>query len=184
MDIQNQCIQAYRKHRNLKLAAQDVGIPWQSVYVQLRNADEPVTGDKLKYGSDSDKLAARGEQMFHSFVPESISHNEREFQSKLDFTVRGYGVDVKTSTLRLSNKACKVRRWAFCTKKQEASADFVVCFGIAGDGESLAKTLLIPGEIIRKYTTVSLSEAGGKWDDYSVEPGDLETFFAALPFKR
>jgi len=184
MSIQQQCIDAYRKHRNLKLAAHDVGIPWQSVYVQLRNADEPVMGDKLKYGSDTDRLAARGEQIFQALVPGAISHNERKYQSKLDYTVRGYGIDVKTSTLKLSNKACKLRRWAFYTKKQEASADFVVCFGIAADGESLAKVLLIPGEIIRKYTTVSLSEAGGKWDDYSVEPDGLNAFFEALPSKQ
>jgi hypothetical protein len=184
MSIQQQCIDAYRKHRNLKLAAGDVGIPWQSVYVQLRNADEPVMGDKLRYGSDSDKLAARGEQIFQSLVPGAVSHNDRQYQSKLDFNVRNYGVDVKISTLRLSNKACKVRRWAFCTKKQEMSADFVVCFGLNEQGDSLVKALLIPGEVVRKYATVSLSERGGKWDDYSIEPADLNAFFAALPPKQ
>lgn len=184
MSIQEQCITAYRQHRNLKRAAGDVGIPWQTVYVHLRRAGEPVTGDKSRYGSDSDKLAAKGEQLFQSLVPGATNHNERQFQSKLDFSVRGYGVDVKISTLRLSSKACKVRRWAFCTKKQEMAADFVVCFGIAEDGESLAKTLLIPGEIIRKYMTISISEAGGKWDDYSVEAGELDAFFAGLPIKQ
>lgn len=184
MVMQNQCIEAYRKHKNLKLAAVDVGISWQMVYVHLRSAGEPVTGDKLRYGSESDKLAARGERVFKGLVPFAEDQNTKQFQSKLDFVVRGYGVDVKTSTLRRSNKACRLRRWAFSTKKQEMVADFVVCLCIADDGDSLQKVLLIPGEIIRKYATVSLSESGGKWDDYAIPSGELAAFFDAMATAR
>lgn len=184
MGVQQACIDAYRKHRNLKLAAVDVGIPWQTVYVHLRSAGEPVMGDKLKYGSDKDRLAARGEQLFLSLVPKAQSHNETMFQSKIDFNVHGYGVDVKTSTLKFGHKACKLRRWAFSMKKQEMYADFFVCFGLNEQGDNLVKALLIPGEVVRKYATVSLSERGGKWDDYSIEPADLNAFFAALPSKQ
>lgn len=183
MGVQQACIDAYRKHRNLKLAAVDVGIPWQTVYVHLRSAGEPVMGDKLKYGSDKDRLAARGEQLFLRLVPGALSQNETMFQSKIDFNVRDYGVDVKTSTLKRGHKACKLRRWAFSMKKQEMYADFFVCFCMSESGDDLMKTLLIPGEIARKYSTVSLSERGGKWDDYAVEPGDLNAFFEALPAK-
>lgn len=183
MGVQQACIDAYRKHRNLKLAAVDVGIPWQTVYVHLRSAGEPVMGDKLKYGSDKDRLAARGEQLFLRLVPGALSHNETMFQSKIDFNVRDYGVDVKTSTLKFGHKACKLRRWAFSMKKQEMYADFFVCFCMSESGDNLMKTLLIPGEIARKYATVSLSERGGKWDDYAVEPSDLKAFFEALPAK-
>lgn len=181
MDIQQSCVDAYRNHKNLKLAAADVGIPWQSVYVHLRKAGEPVTGDKLRYGSESDKIAARGEILFKSLVPFADDQNGRKFQSKIDFDVRGYGVDVKTSTLKLSNKNCKLRRWAFSTKKQEMIADFFVCLCLGRDGDSLQKVLLIPGEIARKYTSISLSEAGGKWDDYAVLSSDIAEFFEALP---
>lgn len=181
MDIQQSCVDAYRNHKNLKLAAIDVGIPWQSVYVHLRKAGEPVTGDKLRYGSESDKIAARGELLFKSLVPFADDQNGRKFQSKIDFDVRGYGVDVKTSTLKLSNKNCKLRRWAFSTKKQEMIADFFVCLCLGRDGDSLQKVLLIPGEMARKYTTISLSEAGGKWDDYAVLSSDIAEFFEALP---
>ena len=181
MDIQQSCVAAYRNHKNLKLAAADVGIPWQSVYVHLRKAGEPVTGDKLRYGSESDKIAARGELLFKSLVPFADDQNGRRFQSKIDFDVRGYGVDVKTSTLKLSNKNCKLRRWAFSTKKQEMIADFFVCLCLGRDGDSLQKVLLIPGEIARRYTTISLSEAGGKWDDYAVLSSDIAEFFEALP---
>lgn len=184
MDIQQSCVEAYRNHKNLKLAAVDVGIPWQAVYVHLRNAGEPVTGDKLRYGSDSDRLAARSEQEFLRLVPSAKDNNRAKFQSKIDFHVRGYGVDVKASRLRLSSKNCKVKRWAFCTKKQEMTADFVVCFGLGSDDESLSKVLLIPGEIVRKFMTISLSELGGKWDDYVVEASDLAEFFDSLPLKH
>lgn len=183
MGIQEQCIEAYRRHRNLKLAAGDVGIPWQTVYVHLRSAGEPVIGDKLKYGSETDKLAAKGEQLFLGLVPFAKDQNAKQFQSKVDFVVRGHGVDVKTSTLRKSNKACKVKRWAFSVKKQEMIIDFLVCLCMNHDGETLQKLLLIPGEIARKYTTISLSETGGKWEDYIVPACDLEAFFLELPPK-
>lgn len=181
MNVQQECVSAYRKHKNLKVAAVEVGIPWQSVYVHLRSAGEPVTGDKLRYGSVSDKIAAMGERAFKSLVPFAEDQNKRQFQSKIDFSVRGYGVDVKTSTLKLSNKNCKVRRWAFSTKKQEQIADFFICLCLGDDGQSLQKVLLLPGEIARKYTTISLSEAGGKWDDYAVPDNEVAEFFESLP---
>lgn len=182
MDMQQECVTAYRNHRNLKLAAVDVGIPWQKVYIHLVEAGEPVTGDKLKYGSDSDKLAAKGEQLFLSFVPLAFDANSQKYQSKIDFLVFGRGVDVKTSTLRTSNKACRLKRWAFSLKKQEATADFFVCFCMDSDGMELVKALLIPGEIARKYQTISLSESGGKWDDFIVDPAELQEFFSSLPY--
>lgn len=181
MEVQQACVVAYRRHKNLKLAAGDVGIPWQTVYVHLRKAGEPVTGDKLKYGSDKDKLAARGEQIFMQLVPFAEDQNQHKYQSKLDFIVRGHGVDVKTSTMKLGNKLSRIRRWAFSVKKQEVTADFMVCLCLGDDGESLSKTLLIPGEIIRKYTSISLSEQGGKWSDYEVDSHSLSDFFKSLP---
>lgn len=181
MDIQQECIAAYRRHKNLKLAAGDVGIAWQTVYVHLRNAGEPVTGDKLKYGSETDKLAAKGERIFSELVPFAHDTNADKFQSKIDFIVRGHLVDVKTSRLKQSNKASKLRRWAFCLKKQEMIAGFFVCFGLADDEDRQAKTLLIPGEIARRYQTISLNERGGKWADYEVDPLTLADFFKSLP---
>ena len=56
-------IEAYGRHKNLKIAAAEVGIPWQKLYLILRNAGVPVVGDKLRYGSDRDKLA-RKEKVF------------------------------------------------------------------------------------------------------------------------
>lgn len=181
MSIQQECVTAYRKHKNLKLAALDVGIPWQSTYVHLRNAGEPVTGDKVRYGSDKDRLAAKAEALFKSFVPSAVDQNDGKYQSKIDFIVHGYSVDVKSSTLRLSNKACKLRRWAFSMKKQEMLADFFVCLCFDIDGDELLKLMLVPGEIVRKYATISLSEMGSKWDDYIIAADELDTFFNSLP---
>lgn len=182
MNIQQRCVSAYRQHRHLKLAAEDVGIPWQTVYVHLRRAGEPVTGNKLAYGSDADKLAGLGERQFLSLVPDAEDMNGRKFQSKVDFYVRGYSVDVKCSTLKLGSKGTDRRRWAFSVKKQEAIADFFVCFGFDADKE-IAACLLIPGEISRRMTTINLPESGGKWRDYEVDPGSLRAFFDSLPRK-
>ena len=181
MDVQQQCVNAYRQHQNLKVAAQDVGIPWQTVYVHLRNAGEPVTGNKLKYGSESDRLAAKAERIFLGLVPFAEDQNTRQFQSKVDFLVRGFGIDVKASRLKIQGPNSS--RWMYSVKKQEAIADFFVCLGFDSEAETLESVLLVPGEIARMHTTISHSSRRGKWSDYLVSPADLAPFFAALPSK-
>lgn len=179
MNTQQKCIAAYERHKNLKLAGQEVGLSWQMVYVHLRKANVPVTGDKSRYGSDTDRLAAKGEAYFQSLVPIAEDQNKKQFQPKFDFLVKGYRVDVKSSTLRKSHKDCKVMRWAFCSKKQETEADFFVLLGY--ENHRPAHIWLIPGEISRKYATISISTgAKGKWWDYEVNPADLLDFFNQL----
>ena len=177
--ITQQCIEAYSKHKNLKLAANDVGIPWQTVYVHLRKANVPITGDKLKYGSETDKLAARAEQRFLRLVPEAQDQNTRQFQSKVDFVVNGMSVDVKASRLHSAGSG-QSRRWAFSVKKQEFCADFFVCFAYEQEGDAVSAVLLVPGETARKHSTISLPQAGGRWRDYEVQEADLASFFSDL----
>lgn len=179
MTIQQRCVEAYRRHKHLKLAGDDLGIPWQSVYVHLRKAGEPVTGDKIKYGSDKDRLAAFAEAKFLELVPYAEPMNRTKYQAKYDFDVRGHKVEVKSSRAKQSNKNCKLKRYAFSLKKQEHIADFFVCFFM--DGCFAGDALLIPGEIARHYQTISISESGGKWLDYLIKRGDIEPFFRSLP---
>src|SRR5690606_17303781 len=135
-------------------------------YVHLRKAGEPVVGNKLKYGSETDRLAAKAEQIFLDLVPFAVDQNTRQFQSKVDFLVGSLGVDVKAARLR--PHSIKSSRWMFSIKKQEAIADFFVCFGFDEKAERVISALLVPGEIARKHTTISLSERGGKWADYLI----------------
>lgn len=176
--IQQRCVEAYRQHQNLKIAAQHVGIPWQTVYVHLRKAGEPVTGNKLKYGSETDRLAARAERMFLKLVPFAEDQNTRQFQSKVDFLVGGLGVDVKASRLKVYSP--KSSRWMYSIKKQEAIADFFVCIGFDQSATNVVSVLLVPGEIARMHTTISHSSRGGKWADYLVQPDALAPFFRSL----
>lgn len=173
------CIDAYTKHKHLKLAANDVGIPWQTVYVHLKRAGVSVTGDKLRYGSDTDRTAAVAEQHFLHLVPSATDQNAAKFQSKVDFLIHGFGVDVKASRLHGAG-AGKSKKWMFSVKKQEAVADFFVCFAYTEDLQKVVRTLLIPGELARHHTSISLPEHGGKWSDYEIEPESLAQFFAAL----
>lgn len=181
-ELTQRCVVAYAKHKHLKLASNDVGIPWQTVYVYLRRAGIQVTGDKLRYGSDTDRLAAIAEQHFQRLVPSAKDQNSTKFQSKVDFFVYGFGVDVKSSRLHDAGLG-KSKKWAFSVKKQEAVADFFVCFAYADDSQHVVRTLLIPGEIAKHYTNISLPEWGGKWADYEVDPDSLEQFFASLKAK-
>ena len=169
MDKRQACIESYSRLKNLKLAGLELGIPWQTVYVHLRAAGVPVTGDKSRYGSDTDRLAAKAETIFSTLVPNAENQNDHQFQAKVDFMVNGYSVDVKASRLRNG-------RWAFSLKKQELIADFFACFAFNDD--DTYRTLLVPGEVCRYLQTISLSAVTHtKWWDYEIGADELRSFF-------
>jgi len=112
-------IEAYEKHKNLKLAANDVGLPWQTVYVHLKRAGVPVVGDKLRTMAETD---------FIKLVPFAIPTNTIRWQAKFDFQVASLKVDVKAAKPHRQSKRFDGMRWAFCMKKQTLSCDFIVCF--------------------------------------------------------
>ena len=169
MDKRDACIESYSRLKNLKLVGLELGIPWQTVYVHLRAAGVPVTGDKRRYGSDTDRLAARAEEIFTSLVPGAKDQNEVQFQAKVDFIVGSYSVDVKAARLRNN-------RWAFSLKKQELVADFFACLAFADDGSY--RLLVLPGEVCRYLQTISVSANGQtKWWDYEIQPSELARFF-------
>lgn len=172
MDIQDKCVQSYRRIKNLKLVGEELGIPWQTVYVHLRAVGEPVTGDKLRYGSDTDRFAARAERKFNELVPFAISQNEKKFQSKVDFMVGDSTIDVKAANL-------KNNRWSFSLKKQENIADFFVCFAFSDDGTY--RVVMIPGDVCRNIQTISLGVKGStRWWDYEISPSELTDFFKSI----
>ncbi len=171
-------VAAYEKHKNLKLAADELGMKWQSLYLELRKLGVAVTGDKTRYGSDKDRLASWAESEFVRLVPHAKSQNDLQYQAKVDFKVGEEAVDVKCSTLKQSSKNFASRRWAFSVKKQELSSTFFVCFGKLDDGY---KIFMIPTEIARHYQTVSIAETGNsKWSQFEVTPQDLSDFFKQL----
>jgi hypothetical protein len=172
MDKRQACIESYSRLKNLKLVGLELGIPWQTVYVHLRAAGVPVTGDKSRYGSDTDRLAAKAETIFSDLVPLAVNQNDRQFQAKVDFVVGDYSVDVKASRQRNG-------RWAFSLKKQERLADFFVCFAFNDD--DTYRVLTVPGELCRYLQTISLSAATRtKWWDYEMPADQLSAFFAAV----
>ncbi len=178
MDTQQKCAEAYAKHKNLRVVADELGMPWQSVYVHLRKAGVAVTGDKARYGSDKDRLAAKAEQEFQRLVPFAVNQNSLTYQAKMDFMVNGFSVDVKASKLNKAYSHSEARRWAFSMKRQETVADFIVCFGFSDEGYVV---FLIPGELIRKYQSLSITpRGGGKWASFKVAPNELSAFFMSL----
>lgn len=180
-NTQSVCVDTYRKTRNLKLVGAELGIPWQTVYVHLKNANEPVIGDKLRYGSDRDKLAALAESMFQEIVPDAMNKNLIQYQSKYDFDVMGYSVDVKASMPRQLNKKYASMSWSFSFKKQALVCDFIVCICFSPDRE-IGHVLVVPSEFFKGLQTVSVScEGCSKWLDYSVSKDELASFFRSLP---
>lgn len=176
MNKTEQCVSAYREHRNLFVASNETGIPWQTIYWHLKKAGEPVIGDKARYGSDKDRLAAKGEAVFQRIVPHAKDMNLEQYQSKVDFMVGDISVDVKAATPKQSSKKFASLRWAFSVKKQEFCADFIVCVKFNEDHEPVG-FLMIPGEFVRNYQTISVSARGGKWDKFALTESELADFF-------
>jgi len=179
-DIRKICADSYARHKNLHLVGAEVGIPWQTVYVHLRKAGVAVTGDKTRYGSDRDRLSAAAEAEFARLVPAAENQNAKMFQAPMDFLVWNLGVDIKASLLHKSHVSATRLRWSFSMKKQEMAADFIVCFAYY---ERLGNydIFLLPGELIRKFQTVSIPVGGkSKWAKYRIAPDELAPFFASV----
>lgn len=172
--------QAYEKHKNLKLAASELGIPWQTLYVRLKKEGVSVAGDKLRYGTDRDRLGAMAEAEFKRLVPAATNANETKYQSKWDFDISGLKVDVKASMPRQLNKRYPSKSWSFSFKKQSLVCDFICCFCLSESGET-RHILVVPREFFGGLQTVSVSCGGcSKWLDYSVDPDELAPFFESL----
>lgn len=178
-NIQQICADSYARHKKLKMVEQETGIPWQTVYVHLRAAGVAVTGDKSRYGSDKDKLAAIAEKEFERLIPAAENMNRVQFQAKIDFMVGHLGVDVKSSRPNVYDRHGN-KRWAFSLKQHQMMADFLVCFGYDDPADSYA-LFLIPGELVRSTQTVSIPyRRASKWVDYEINPKDLKPFFDSL----
>lgn len=180
MDASDICVVRYRDLQNVKLVGAELGIPWQTVYSRLKRAGEPVTGDKSRYGSETDRLSARAERYFQALVPEAEDQNQKAYQSKVDFIVSGQSVDVKVSRPRLSPRG--VSQWCWSVKKQEAIADYFVCIALGdhSDDPPISRLLLIPGDLSRHYQSIRISHANGwrgKWAEYALTPSELRTYF-------
>ena len=177
----DECIAAYQKYSNLKLAANSVGVKWQTLYSRLVKNGVSVCGDKSKYGSMADKIGARGEKDFAMLVPSAIDQNKSVFQAPFDFDVFGYAVDVKSSIKKSSSKTTSAKRWAFSIKRQESICDFFVFIAYADNCFDIEKVFLIPAEIARFLQSISISDTGkSKWNDYEVDRNDLLAFFESL----
>ena len=178
----------YCKYMNLKLAASELGIPWQTLYYHLRLNDIPVLGDKDRYGSATDKLASYTEALFQKTVPSAMNHNMDKFQASLDFSVCGVKVDVKSSTKKDGYKNNPNKnpafRWAFSSKVQEKFADFMVCYCFSGesceDHGNVEMILLIPKEFFKNKQSISVSCNNSKWYEFTVSESELKEFFENL----
>lgn len=172
--------QAHAKHKNLKLAASELGVPWQTLYVWLKKEGIKVTGDKLRYGSDRDRLAAFAEDLFKRLVPWAVSRNDLKYQAKWDFDVGSLKVDVKSSMPRQLNKKYQAKSWSFSIKKQALVCDFICCFCLSED-KSLRHVLVVPKEFFDGLQTISVScDGASKWLDYSIQEDQVSSFFSSL----
>ena len=174
--------QAYEKHKNLRLAAQILGINIQTLYARLKSQGVSVTGDKARHGSSRDKLAARAESLFTKLVPNAIDQSGTKLQSRFDFLVENYKVDVKVSSKNASNtKRPDSKRWAFLLTKQRYECDYFCCICLGDDGASVEKVLFVPTELADVQTMSVTCNGGSKWDDFAIEHQEIPAFFDQLP---
>lgn len=158
---------AYEKHKNLRLAAEELGIKLPKLYYNLKKEGVVVTGDKTKYGSRKDQFGAKAEGEFQSMFPRAVNNNGKEFQAKIDFYLDGLGVDVKGAAPSGSDKRFSNKRWAFSLKKQESIADIFFCIAYLDDKPF--KYFVIPGDLVRFYQTISIPMSGRtKWAEFEL----------------
>lgn len=173
------CVKAYEEFKNLKVAADSIGMKWQTLYARLRSLGIPVTGDKQRYGSLTDKVGFKGEQYFKKIVPFATDENSEKFQAPIDFSINGIGIDVKSSIANKSSTKFKSMRWSFSIKRQQNKCDFFVFFAYFEDSEIPENIFLIPSEIVGGAQTISISCSGNsKWFDYLIDEKDLFEFFS------
>jgi hypothetical protein len=185
MDKTDLCVTEYESTPNLKLIADRLGIPWQTVYWHLRKAGVPVVGNKKLYGSDKDKMAAIAEEFVKSLLPDATYCNLNKFQSQVDFEYKEFKIEVKSSTLGKSGKG-KSERWAFGFKKtQQEVCDFAVLLAYGGettqDFGNIQFIFLIPKEFLEDKSTVSIPKSlKSKWKDFIISEKDIKEFFKLI----
>ncbi len=181
MVTDDQIIAAYKKHEQLFAAAKELDMPWQTMYWRLKRAGIEVNGNKARWGSARDKFGARGEMLFKELVPFAEDQNAGAFQSKVDFIVNGFSVDVKCAKRKRSSSRFQSKRWAFSLKKQIETADFYVCMAYDEAGDQLQAVYLLPRDLIGAMHTVSIPCSGkSKWSNYRVDHQGLSSFFGEM----
>lgn len=166
-------ISSYEKHKNLKISASELGISFQTLYWHLIKNGVCVSGDKERYGSEKDKLAALAERMFGEIVKVAKNANDKKFQSKVDFVVNDIKIDVKASKRQSLGVGLGGDRWSFNIKKQIIIADYFAMFALDSNKE-IEKIFFIPAGLIAAHTTISICANGkSKWHAYEVSKAEL-----------
>ena len=173
-----QMIECYSRVKNLKLAAAELGMKFQTLYWYLKKNGQDVTGDKERYGSVKDRFASKAERIFQSIVPFAKDMNKTKFQAEVDFLVGDTAVEVKAAKRNSLGVGAGGDRWAFSIKKQIKNCDFFALFAFDKEG-SLEKIFLVPAELIVGKFSISISCHGrSKWHDYEVSEDELLLIFA------
>lgn len=175
----NEMVEAYSRLKNLKLVSTEIGVPWQTVYWWLKKLGINVIGDKSRYGSSSDQLGLIGENEFKRIVPFANSNNDSIFQSKFDFLVGDYTVDIKTSSLltrKSRSTGIEKLRWMFNLKDKDQTIDFLVCFALNKE-DGVDHIFLFPNEIFNGMKTISIAKSKSKYYEYLISEEELTEFF-------
>jgi len=170
-------IECYARVKNLKIAASELGMKFQTLYWRLKKAGINVCGDKERYGSDKDRFGARAERMFAEIIPFAKDMNSEKFQAKVDFMVGDIGVEIKAAKRASLGVGAGGDRWAFGIKRQISNCHFFALFAFAKDAV-LEKIFLVPAELIIGKNSISISCNGAsKWHAYEVTPEEMADIF-------
>lgn len=177
-------ILSYKKHKNLKISAAELGMNFQTLYWLLKKNGVCVSGDKERYGSQKDKLAKLAEDMFCEIISWAENSNDTQWQSKVDFIINGIKVDVKASKRQKLGIGRGGDRWSFSIKKQIVIADFFVMFALDVD-KNIEKIFLIPAGLIASMSSISICCNGkSKWHAYEVSKKELKNIMSDISKTR
>lgn len=166
-------IASYKKHQNLKIAAKELGMSFQTLYWQLKKEGVAITGNKERYGTEKDRFGLLAERMFQEIFPAAKDQNNVKHQAKYDFALGELKIDIKASKRASLGVGAGGDRWAFSIKRQINDCDFFVMFAFSKSAE-IEDIFLIPAELIVALSSISISCNGkSKWHAYSVTKEEL-----------
>lgn len=175
-------IEIYQQRNLINQVAAETGTPWHETYLHLKKTGAIKLETRMLTGRQTDRMGAFYEFEFRKLVPAAVSQNDICYQSEIDFLVKDFKIEVKSSSLY--THAGGTEHWkfrVFSRRTYTRAADFYVCFGRL-DKEDLNNyaIYLFPVEVLTTGNITVRPDGNNHWSGFKISPEDLRTFFDKL----
>lgn len=181
-DVSDKFIRIYKEKGLINQVSVETGTAWHQVYVHLKKAGAISIETRMVAGCETDRMGAYYENEFRKLVPSAVSQNDREYNAEIDFIVKNFKIEVKSSSLY--SHAGGTKHWkfrVFSRRTRTRVSDFYVCFGRL-DAEDMGNyaVYLFPAEILTTGNVTVRPDGKNYWSQFQIEPTELRPFFDSL----